>query len=132
MGVNGQLLNWIEAWLTDRKQRVVLNGQSSAWADVLSGVPQGSILGPLLFVVHINDIDLVVQMIETVRKFADDTKLAQRVGTPGQSALLQAALDALSGWAREWGMEFNVSAKLCTLGTPTPDIATTWRARFCR
>jgi hypothetical protein len=117
MGIEGLLLAWIEDWLTGRKQRVVLNGETSDWADVESGVPQGSILGPVLFVVEINDLDLVVQFINIVRKFADDTKLGQKASTQEQRDRLQAALDALSAWADTWGMSFNVKkCKVMHLG----------------
>ncbi len=108
MGVGGQTLNWIKNWLSDRKQRVVINGQASDWGDVDSGFPQGSILGPVLFVVHINDIDLAVKLLEIIRKFADDTKLGQIVATQEQRDGLQAALSSLMDWATDWGMEFNV------------------------
>jgi len=64
---------WIKNWLTDRKQRVVLMGQYSGWSDVLSGVPQGSVLGPLLFVIFINDIDDGIA--GKILKFANDTKI---------------------------------------------------------
>jgi hypothetical protein len=115
-GVGGELLAWIRAWLTDRRQRVVLNGECSNWEDVLSGVPQGSVLGPPLFTVFINDLDFAVKFIELLKKFADDTKLGQTATREGQEKL-QRALDMLCEWARQWGMEFNVKkCKVMHLG----------------
>jgi hypothetical protein len=76
-GISGEPLAWTEAWLTGRKQRVVINGEESSWEEVLSGVPQGSVLGPPLFTVFINDLDDVIKCIELLKKFADDTKLGQ-------------------------------------------------------
>ena len=78
-GISGKVVEWIEAWLHEREQRVVLNGSASGWSSVKSGVPQGSILGPLLFVILINDIDEGI--ISRVYKFADDTKVMGKVGT---------------------------------------------------
>jgi hypothetical protein len=116
-GVQGRALNWIRNWLTGRKQRVVLNGKFSAWAEVLSGVPQGSVLGPILFLIFINDLDVAAVMIDILRKFADDTKLGQTVSTPEERELLQQALDKLCEWSEKWGMEFNVKkCKVMHLG----------------
>ena len=102
-GIRGRTLDWIRAWLTGRRQRVVLNGKHSAWAEVLSGVPQGSVRGPILFLVYINDIDAVVRLIELMRKFADDTKMGQTAATPEDRQKLQMALDRLCEWADRWG-----------------------------
>ena len=72
-GMGNSLINWIEQWLTDRRQRVVVEGEVSSWKSVLSGVPQGSVLGPILFLVYINDLEEGVT--GKILKFADDTKL---------------------------------------------------------
>ena len=108
-GVRGDVLRWIKNWLSGRRQRVVLNGKKSSWNDVLSGVPQGSVLGPILFLIFINDLDMETPMVEIVRKFADDTKVGNGAKTMKEREDLQEALDKLSSWADRWGMEFNVS-----------------------
>ena len=71
-GIRGNLLQWIQNFLTDRKQKVIVQGEKSQWADVASGIPQGSVLGPVLFLIYINDLPDVVKKFVTI--FADDTK----------------------------------------------------------
>ena len=106
-GVQGNVLQWIEAWLSGRKQRTVLNGKCSEWTDVLSGVPQGSVLGQLLFIVFINDIDGVIDMYSIISKFADDTKLFRIVNSEADRSALQADIDELFKWSCDWNMLFN-------------------------
>ena len=77
-GISGELLNILVDFLNNKKQRVVLNGQSSNWVDVKAGVPQGSIMGPLLFLIYIND--LPEGLITNAKLFADDTLLFSVVG----------------------------------------------------
>ena len=74
-GVSGQLLSLIQSSLKDRKERTVLNGQGLNWGDILAGVPQGSILGPLFFLIYIND--LTANLKCNVKLFADDASLSQ-------------------------------------------------------
>ena len=92
-GIGEKLCAWIESWLTNRKQRVVINGEASDWLQVTSGVPQGSVLGPLLFLVYINDLDCGV--ISKISKFADDTKLGGRILTREEGEAIQCDLDNL-------------------------------------
>ena len=76
-GMGNSIINWIEQWLTDRRQRVVVDGEVSSWKSVLSGVPQGSVLGPILFFVYIDDLEDGVT--GNILKFADDTKLFRKI-----------------------------------------------------
>jgi Reverse transcriptase (RNA-dependent DNA polymerase)/Endonuclease-reverse transcriptase len=107
-GLRGNVLKWISDWLVGRKQRVTVQGRFSTWRDVLSGVPQGSVLGPLLFSIYINDLDDVATRNQLLRKFADDTKIGQVLDSPASTQELQQTLDNLCGWADRWGMAFNV------------------------
>ena len=107
-GIRGKLLVWIKNWLSGRKQRVVLNGKCSSWMEVLSGVPQGSVLGPILFLIYINDLDGATESIDVMRKFADDTKLGHTVSSAKDREELQRTLKKLGEWATRWGMSFNV------------------------
>ena len=96
-GIGGTLLQWIDAFLSGRRQRVVVNGSKSTWAKVTSGIPQGSLLGPLLFVCFINDMPSVVE--SPVHLFADDTKLYRRVTTLEDHKALQDDLTNLEDWS---------------------------------
>ena len=102
-GIRGRLLDWIAAFLLDRRQRVVIQGSKSEWAPVTSGIPQGSVLGPTLFTLFVNGMPQ--QVSSCVKLFADDTKLYRRV-TNG-STELQADIDALVKWSKEWLLPFN-------------------------
>jgi len=129
-GIRGRAHNWIRQWLTGRKQRVILNGKFSSWEEVLSGVPQGSVLGPLLFPLFINDLDTVVEGVVTVKKFADDTKLGKEVKTDKDREQLQETLDNLFGWAQKWGMQFNIEkCKIMHMGRSNPCFEYTMNGR---
>ena len=109
LGLSGNLVNWIHEWLSGREQRVVLNGEASSWKPVRSGVPQGSVLGPILFLVYINDIDNAVNVTDSVlKKFADDTKWGMVVESETHRQLFQEGLDSLMKWSLDWQMLFNV------------------------
>ena len=72
-GIQGKVQDWIQEFLTERKQRVVINGSESEWSDVTSGIPQGSVLGPTLFLVYINDMPDVINAL--IKLFADDAEV---------------------------------------------------------
>ncbi len=105
-GIAGHLLKWIESFLQDRKQRVLVNGSSSQWSEVISGVPQGSILGPLLFVIYVNDMPEVVQSV--CRLFADDTKLYRVIKSNSDIDILQDDIKRLCEWSNTWLLRFNI------------------------
>ena len=120
-GLRGELLRWITHWLVGRQQRVVLNGEMSAWMDVLSGVPQGSVLGPLLFIIFINDLDEEAEEADLLSKFADDTKVGVYIRSEEDRDRLQSVLNNLVDWAARWGMQFNVAkCKVMHIGARNP------------
>ena len=90
LGMGNSIINWIEQWLTDRKQRVVVDGEVSSWKSVLSGVPQGSVLGPILFLLYINYLEEGVT--GSILKFADDTKLFRKTKEIGNKKIYKMTL----------------------------------------
>ena len=106
-GIRGNAFAWIRAFLGNRSQTVVLDGEESGSVPVTSGVPQGSVLGPVLFLVYIND--LPDELSSQVRLFADDTAVYLTIGGAEDGMLLQNDLDRLSVWEDRWDMEFNPS-----------------------
>ena len=108
-GITGSLLQWCESYLSNRQQRVVLDdGISSSWSDVSSGVPQGSLLGPLFFVIFISDLPVVVVPGSTIALYADDCKCSRIIDTTGDLELFQQDLDSLHQWSVRNFMNFNV------------------------
>ena len=105
-GISGNLLRLLQNYLDDRKQRVVINGSYSDYSNIESGVPQGSVLGPLLFLVYINDLERNIK--SNIKFFADDTMLFSIVKNPQISANeLNRDLDGIRMWAHQWKLEFN-------------------------
>ncbi|MCG8046087.1 MAG: reverse transcriptase family protein, partial [Candidatus Thiodiazotropha taylori] len=108
IGCSDEFLNWFSSYLSNRRQRVVINGLTSDWTLVQAGVPQGSILGPLLFLIYINDI--VNELSASVRLFADDTSLYIVVENPNIAAIiLNNDLDHIDAWAMQWLVDFNAA-----------------------
>ena len=106
-GIDGKINIWIESFLTKRKQQAVIDGECSDSCSVDSGVPQGTVLGPFLFLCHINDLPTCVK--SKVRLFADDCLLYTTVKTIKDQIQLQQDLKSLEVWADKWGMRFNAS-----------------------
>ena len=105
-GITGKLLAWFESYLLNRKQRVTVDGPTSMERAVLSGVPQGSILGPILFLLYVNDLPAVVKQSQ-IASFADDTKLFKSIQSPLDTQLLQEDLSSLERWSISSGLKFN-------------------------
>ena len=116
MGISGDIYNLLESYLSGRFQRVLLNGQSSSWKPVLAGAPKGSILGPLLFLVYINDLPNGLK--SNAKLFADDTSLFTIVKDRNVSAnILNNDLQLISQWAYKSKMLFNPDPK-----KPAPEV----------
>ena len=109
MGICGKYFELIDSFLSDRFQRVLLNGQTSKWSQIKAGVPQGSILGPLLFLVYINDLPR--GLTSNVKLFADDTSIFSVFRDSSSSSLsLNEDLFKISQWRYKWKMLFNPDA----------------------
>ena len=106
-GIRGSTHQWITSWLSERFQKVVLDGQASDPVPVLSGVPQESVLGPVLFLIFIND--LLDNIRSSVCLFADDCVLYRNIKTLTDCQILQDDLNSLGQWETDWQMKFNVA-----------------------
>ena len=104
-GIKGSLLAWLKNFLHERKQRV-MNGNTSNWTEVLSGIPQGSILGPVLFILYINDLPGVVGSV--CKLFADDCKLYRNITSEADQRELQEDIERLWKWSKNWLLGFNI------------------------
>jgi len=119
-GIQGNIFNWIRNWLLGRKQRVVLNGEDSEWVDVTSGVPQGSVLGPLLFTLYVNDLYSGIDC--KLLKFADDIKMIIPISVLQDNINGQRSIDKLVGWSDRWDMKYNEGkCKILHLGNKNPN-----------
>ena len=105
------MINWIEKWLIDRRQRVVVEGEVSNWKSVLSGVSHGSVMGTILFLININDLD--DDITSKVLKFADDTKVFRKIKSDEDRQHLQDDLNKLTEWSEKWQMLFNYGKCKC-------------------
>ncbi len=123
-GLDEKAAVWIENWLTDRTQKVKLKGEMSASCNVVSGVLQGTVLGPPLFTVYIDDLEdeVIERLLDVlVMKFADDTKGAKVIEGEEDRQKLQQAIDCLCDWADRWGMAFNFEkCKIMHIGRHNP------------
>ena len=101
----------MEKWLTHRRQRLIGDGEISNWKSLLSGAPQGSVLGPIRFIIYINDLEDDIS--SKVLKFADDTKVFRKVTNDTDKQSLQDDLDKLVKWSEKWQMLFNFGKCKC-------------------
>ena len=106
-GINNNLISWCQSFLFDRSQQVMVEGKMSASKPVLSGVPQGTVLGPLFFLIYINDISINLSPGTEIRLFADDSLLYRRINSFNDTIILQEDLDRLQRWKATWKMEFH-------------------------
>ena len=106
VGITGALFDWFSDYLHNRHQRVVIQGQSSSWGKICAGVPQGSVLGPLMFLIYINDIVDIVR--SKIKLFADDTSLYLTIDNPVIAAqTMNMDLSNIDQWSKDWLVTFN-------------------------
>ena len=116
-GINNAMCNWITSFLSNRRQRVVINGTHSNWGSVSSGIPQGSILGPLLFVIFINDLPSVVD--SSMLLFADDTKIFREIRSYLDQDEIQKDINSMNTWSQTWLLKFHPDkCKVIRFGKP--------------
>ena len=114
-GLEGKCLSWISSFLENRTQSVLVegirshSGRSTSGDAVLSGVPQGTVMGPLLFLLFINDMPSVLDPSTCCRLFADDCLIYRSIRNPQDQAIFQSDLNALHNWGETWGLRFNAS-----------------------
>ena len=119
-GIKGQLLKWVTSFLTNRQQRVIVGNKHSNWANVKSGIPQGSVLGPILFIIYINDLPNEIKSYS--KMFADDTKIFKALYSIQDSTTLQDDLIKLAEWSNIWQLPFNESkCKIIHYGKKNPN-----------
>ena len=119
--IDGRMLKFFKSYLSNRTQRVVLDNCTSDIVEVLSGVPQGSILGPLLFVLFINDIFDNIDQNSLIGLYADDTKLSRKIATSSDCNILQRDIDTLNNWCISNKMKFNADkCKVLTVAKSEP------------
>lgn len=129
-GIDGKLLAWLEAYLRNRKQRVVVGNGKSTWLDVLSGTTQGTVLGFLLFLIFINDLPSKCSPEDEslIKLLADDTKAFQEIDSDisqqaGNQLALQSRVDQIASWAADWKMEINpAKSKVMHIGRNNPGL----------
>lgn len=127
-GISGNLLRWISQFLHGRTQSVVLDGSVSSICNVTSGVPQGSVLGPLLFLIFINDICSICENDVSMKLFADDAKLYTEIRLNDNS--LQRSLNRLSVWCSDWQPTINIS-KCCGLSLHKHTVSSSVEVNYC-
>ena len=123
-GIQGKVASWLEAFLSGRKQRVSVKNQKSPWLPVVSGVPQGSVISSILFIIYIND--LLECVTNKIKLFADDTKLYSKINTVEDCKALQNDVAKMQEWSRQWLLKFHpAKCKVMRLGTGHPDFTYT-------
>ena len=122
-GICGNVMCWFESYLDSRLQRVKVNNIFSPFLSISSGVPQGSVLGPLLFLIYINDLPSIFNIEINAYLFADDAKLSLSYRSPNERHIMQLALDIFSKWTKDWDLEL-AEHKCCVMSMGNQSFST--------